>query len=92
MDCFDAQPYTRPAEPALATYAYLSAARAEEGIVDRNILAKCLHRARTRNVRLSDAARVTADSPVPYQLADLTDALCGEAGAPCATRPPMEAW
>jgi len=53
---------------------------AEEGIVDRNILAKCLHRARTRNVRLSDAARVTADSPVPYQLADLTDALDEEAG------------
>ncbi len=53
---------------------------AEDAVVDRNIMANCLHRARTRNVRLSDAARVTADSPVPYHLADLTSALDEEAG------------
>lgn len=53
---------------------------AEDALVDRNIMAKCLHMARARNVRLSDAARITADSPVPYQLADLTGALDAEAG------------
>ena len=53
---------------------------AEDAVVDRNILAQCLHRARARNVRLSEAAQVTADSPVPYQLADLTGALDEEAG------------
>lgn len=50
------------------------------GVIERNILANCLQRARSRNVRLSDAARVTADSPVPYQLADLTGAIDEEAG------------
>lgn len=53
---------------------------AEDAIVDRNIMANCLQRARARNVRLSDAARVTADAPIPYQLADLTLALEEEAG------------
>ena len=53
---------------------------AEDAVVDRNILAQCLHRARARNVRLSEAAQVTADSPVPYQLADFTGALDEEAG------------
>lgn len=52
----------------------------QEALVDRNILATCLQRARARNVRLSDAARVTADAPIPYQLADLTTALEQEAG------------
>lgn len=52
----------------------------DEAVVDRNILATCLQRARARNVRLSDAARVTADAPIPYQLADLTTALEQEAG------------
>lgn len=52
----------------------------EEAVVDRNILATCLQQARARNVRLSDAAKVTADAPIPYQLADLTTALEQEAG------------
>lgn len=53
---------------------------AEDAIVDRNIIAKCLQHARARNVRLSAASRVTADAPIPYQLADLTSALEEEAG------------
>jgi uncharacterized protein len=53
---------------------------AEEAVIDRNIMAKCLQKARARNVRLSDAAKVTPDSPIPYQLADLTQALDDEAG------------
>ncbi len=53
---------------------------AEEAVIDRSIMAKCLQRARARNVRLSEAARVTPDSPIPYQLADLTQALDEEAG------------
>ena len=52
----------------------------EEAVVDRNILNKCLQRARARNVRLSEAAKVTADSPIPYHLADLTGAIDEEAG------------
>ena len=52
----------------------------EEAVIDRNLMANCLQRARARNVRLSDAARVTPDSPVPYQLADLTSAFDDEAG------------
>jgi DNA helicase HerA-like ATPase len=52
----------------------------EDAVIDRNIMANCLQRARARNVRLSDAARVTPDSPVPYQLADLTGAFDDEAG------------
>jgi hypothetical protein len=53
---------------------------ADEAAVDRNILAKCLQKARARNVRISEAAKVTADSPIPYQLADLILALEEEAG------------
>ena len=52
----------------------------EEAVIDRNIMANCLQRARARNVRLSEAACITPDSPVPYQLADLTGALDDEAG------------
>lgn len=52
----------------------------DEALVDRNILATCLQRARARNVRLSDAARVTADAPIPYQVHDLATALEQEAG------------
>jgi DNA helicase HerA-like ATPase len=53
---------------------------ADEAAVDRNILAKCLQKARARNVRISEASKVTADSPIPYQLADLILALEEEAG------------
>ncbi|MFM5949351.1 MAG: ATP-binding protein [Novosphingobium sp.] len=51
-----------------------------DAVVMRNIMANCLQRARARNVRLSDAAKITADNPVPYQLADLTGAIDEEAG------------
>lgn len=53
---------------------------ADEAAVDRNILAKCLQKARARNVRISEAAKVTADSPVAYQLSDLLLILEEEAG------------
>jgi len=52
----------------------------DEAAVDRNILAKCLQKARARNVRISEAAKVTADSPIAYQLTDLLLALEEEAG------------
>jgi DNA helicase HerA-like ATPase len=51
-----------------------------DAVVTRNIMANCLQRARARNVRLSDAAKITADNPIPYQLADLTGAIDEEAG------------
>lgn len=52
----------------------------ESRAIDRNILAKCLHKARLRNPDLRDAANVTADSPISYQLDDLIDALQDEVG------------
>lgn len=50
------------------------------GIVDSNIIAKCLERARTRNLLLGAPKRVTADSPVPYQFEHLISILEEEAG------------
>lgn len=51
-----------------------------EATVDRNILAKCLQVARARNVRISEAVQVTADSPIAYRVEDLIDAIEQEAG------------
>jgi DNA helicase HerA-like ATPase len=51
-----------------------------ERTIDSNILAKALLRARMRNIGLADPTRITADTPVAYQFADLTDALESEAG------------
>jgi len=53
---------------------------AEERAVDSNILSQCLLRARQRNIAFADSGRITADTPVAYQIADLTDALEAEAG------------
>ena len=47
---------------------------------DSNILAKCLLAARARTIGLGDSRKLTADSPVPYRLADLTEALEEESG------------
>jgi len=52
----------------------------DERTVDANILAKCLLRARQRNIHLADHRRITADTPVSYQVKDLTEALDEEAG------------
>ena len=58
---------------------FLSGAQ-DERTVESNILAKCLLKARSRNIHIADHGRITADTPVAYQLADLTDALEFEAG------------
>ncbi len=51
-----------------------------EGQCDRDILAKCLLAARSRN-RLAEAiGKITVDSPIPYLLSDLTSALTAEMG------------
>jgi DNA helicase HerA-like ATPase len=48
--------------------------------VDRDILAKCLLAARSKN-RLSESiGRLTVDSPIPYLLSDLTTILQNEMG------------
>ncbi|WP_338468471.1 DUF87 domain-containing protein [Novosphingobium sp. ZN18A2] len=49
-------------------------------IVDSNILAASLQKARSRNVRMDAAAKITPDSPVSYQVADLIAALEEQAG------------
>lgn len=56
------------------------AAQGDEGTVDANIMAKVLLRARMRNIGLADPGRVTADTPVAYQYADLIGALEDEGG------------
>ena len=56
------------------------AAEGDERMIDSNITAKALQRARMRNIALSDPGRVTADTPIAYQYADLVDALEDEAG------------
>ncbi|MXP14777.1 DUF87 domain-containing protein [Altererythrobacter confluentis] len=52
----------------------------EDRTVDANIMAKVLLRARQRNIHAEMPGRITADTPVSYQLKDLTDALEEEAG------------
>ena len=45
-----------------------------------NVLAKCLMAARASNVLAGSAVNLTADSPMPYLLSDLLDALETETG------------
>ncbi|WP_095013119.1 ATP-binding protein [Tsuneonella mangrovi] len=53
---------------------------ADERTIDANIMAKVLLAARRRNISLMNPSKITADTPVAYQLADLTGALEEEAG------------
>lgn len=46
--------------------------------IDVNIMAKCLLKARAKNYMLEDANNITADSPIPYLLSDLIEALQDE--------------
>jgi DNA helicase HerA-like ATPase len=55
-------------------------AAGDDRTVDANIMAKVLLRARQRNIHAEAPGRITADTPVSYQLKDLTDALEEEAG------------
>ena len=48
--------------------------------IDVNIMAKCLVRARLKNPEITNAMKVTADSPIAYQLQDLLDAFDDEVG------------
>ncbi len=52
----------------------------EAGEVDREILAKCLLKARTRNNLSIAVNKITVDSPIPYLLGDLTSILETEMG------------
>jgi DNA helicase HerA-like ATPase len=57
------------------------ASEGESRTVDANIMAQCLLRARLRNPFVDPAAtRITADTPIPYQLKDLLDVFDEEAG------------
>jgi DNA helicase HerA-like ATPase len=51
-----------------------------ERTVDRDILAKCLLAARSRNRLAEGIGRLTVDSPIPYLLSDLTTILQNEMG------------
>lgn len=55
-------------------------AQGEAGEVDRELLAKCLLKARTRNNLSIPVNKITVDSPIPYLLGDLTSILETEMG------------
>lgn len=48
--------------------------------IETNILAKCLLKARLQNTGVTNAAKVTADTPISYQVNDLINALQDEVG------------
>lgn len=48
--------------------------------IDRDILAKCLLAARSKNRLAENIGRLTVDSPIPYLLSDLTSILQNEMG------------
>lgn len=52
----------------------------EHRAVDANILAQALRQARQRNIHAEAPGRITADTPVSYQLEDLIEVLEDEAG------------
>ena len=54
--------------------------RTENRAIDVNILTKCLLKARSRNIEVTDPGRITADTPIAYQFKDLVDAFDEEAG------------
>lgn len=56
------------------------ASEGDSRAIDANILAKCLLKARARNAFVDDVSKVTADTPVSYQLKDLLEALDEESG------------
>lgn len=56
------------------------AADGDGSAIDANIMAKCLLKARSRNMFVDDVTKITADTPVSYQLKDLIEALDEEAG------------
>ena len=47
---------------------------------DMDILAKCLLQARARNRAAEGLSKLTVDSPIPYTLSDLTNAITAEMG------------
>jgi DNA helicase HerA-like ATPase len=47
---------------------------------DKDILAKCLLQARSKNRIAEGLTKLTVDSPVPYMLSDLTNAISNEMG------------
>ena len=51
-----------------------------DGQCDRDILAKCLLAARSRNRLAESIGKITVDSPIPYMLSDLAAALQAEMG------------
>ncbi len=55
-------------------------AEGEAGEMDRDVLAKCLLKARTRNNLSIPVNKITVDSPIPYLLGDLTSILESEMG------------
>lgn len=52
----------------------------ESAAIDAGIMAKCLLAARLRSDARGGASKVTADSPIPYSLGDLLEAIDSEMG------------
>ena len=58
----------------------LLTSRGNDRQVDADILAKCLHAARSKNRLAESIGKVTVDSPIPYLLSDLSAQLVKEMG------------
>lgn len=56
------------------------ASEGDSRTIDTNIMAKCLLKARARNIHVDDVTKITADTPVSYQVKDLIEAFEEEAG------------
>jgi len=54
--------------------------RSSENQLDRDILAKCLLAARSKNRAAEGITKLTVDSPIPYLLSDLTTLIQNEMG------------
>jgi len=54
--------------------------RSNENQLDRDILAKCLLAARSKNRAAEGITKLTVDSPIPYLLSDLTTLIQNEMG------------
>jgi DNA helicase HerA-like ATPase len=56
------------------------ASEGDSRTIDTNIMAKCLLKARARNIHVDDVTKITADTPISYQVKDLIEAFDEEAG------------
>lgn len=58
----------------------LLSSQGADRVVDRDILSRCLNTARGRSIHAQGLGSVTADTPIPYAISDLMEAIDAQAG------------